>query len=123
VSDGRSRWKVHFAPSAISPVINPWKETTRLTSLRVPGWPNCAKTQALHCINAPIQGSRNKHKGVASIGLLDNFIDQASQPGGRGMTMRGWRFVGLYVYYVLLSALAVLFAAAFATAPYWIWPT
>jgi hypothetical protein len=35
--------------------------------------------------------------------------------------MSGWRFVWLFAYYVLLSALAVLFAAAFATAPLWIW--
>ena len=34
------------------------------------GWPNRAKTQALHCINATIQGARNRHKGVASIDLL-----------------------------------------------------
>jgi hypothetical protein len=36
--------------------------------------------------------------------------------------MSGWRFVGLFAYYVLLAALAALFAAAFATAPLWIWP-
>jgi hypothetical protein len=36
--------------------------------------------------------------------------------------MSGWRFVGLFAYYVLLGALAALFAAAFATAPFWIWP-
>ena len=36
--------------------------------------------------------------------------------------MSGWRFVGLFAYYVLLAALAALFAAAFATAPFWIWP-
>jgi hypothetical protein len=36
--------------------------------------------------------------------------------------MSGWRLIGLYAYCVLLSALAAAFAAAFATAPYWIWP-
>ena len=36
--------------------------------------------------------------------------------------MSGRRFVGLFAYYVLLGALAALFAAAFATAPFWIWP-
>ena len=36
--------------------------------------------------------------------------------------MSGWRFAGLFAYYVLLSVLAVFLAAAFATAPYWIWP-
>jgi hypothetical protein len=65
-------------------------------------------------------------------GLLDNLVGQAEtsrafsdEPADttvRGVTMSGWRCVGLFAYYVLLSALAVLFAAAFATAPYWIWP-
>ena len=36
--------------------------------------------------------------------------------------MNGWRLVGLLAYYVLLGALAALIAAAFATAPFWIWP-
>ena len=65
-------------------------------------------------------------------GLLDNLVGQAEtsrafsdEPADttvRGVTMSGWRCIGLLAYYILLSALAVLFAAAFATAPYWIWP-
>jgi hypothetical protein len=30
--------------------------------------------------------------------------------------------VGLYLYCLLLARLAVLFSAAFATFPYWLWP-
>jgi hypothetical protein len=37
--------------------------------------------------------------------------------------MSTWRFIGLYAYYVLLSALAAAIAAAVGAAPYWIWPT
>jgi hypothetical protein len=37
-------------------------------------------------------------------------------PQWRYGTMSGWRFAGLFAYYVLLSALAALFAAALATA-------
>jgi hypothetical protein len=37
--------------------------------------------------------------------------------------MSGWRLIGLYAYCILLTALAAAFAAAFATAPYWLWPT
>ena len=65
-------------------------------------------------------------------GLLDNLVGQAEtsrafsdEPADttvRGVTMSGWRCIGLLAYYILLSALTVLFAAAFATAPYWIWP-
>jgi hypothetical protein len=57
---------------------------------------------------------------------LTAYIDVSAAAAGRrssrGMTMIGWRLVGLLAYYVLLSALAAVFAAAFATAPYWIWP-
>lgn len=34
----------------------------------------------------------------------------------------GWRFIGLYFYYVLLSALAAVLAAIIGIVPYWIWP-
>ena len=70
-----------------------------------------------------------------TVGVLENFIDQAekrawflydsrsSEPTlNRGGNMSGWRLIGLYVYCVLLTGLATAFAAAFATAPYWIWP-
>lgn len=71
------------------------------------------------------------NKGVASIGLLATSstrrkclreFSETSRSGGRGKTMSGWRFFGLFAYYGLLAALAALFAAAFATAPFWIWP-
>ena len=77
----------------------------------------------------------NEHNDMASVGVLENFIDQAekrawflydsrsSEPTlNRGGNMSGWRLIGLYVYCVLLTGLATAFAAAFATAPYWIWP-
>lgn len=78
---------------------------------------------------AAYQGGQGSHE----FRLLDNFTDQAESYGSvfstkpanatvEEFTMSGWRFVGLLAYYVLLSALAALFAAAFATAPYWIWP-
>ena len=34
--------------------------------------------------------------------------------------MSGWKLIGLYVYCFLLSLLAAVIAAGFATAPYWI---
>ncbi|MET4799743.1 hypothetical protein ABIA96_002312 [Bradyrhizobium sp. LB11.1] len=38
----------------------------------------------------------------------------------RGVAMSGWRFIGLFACCVLLSALVVVIAAAFATLPHWI---
>lgn len=38
------------------------------------------------------------------------------------MTVRGWGAIGLYLYCLLLATLAVLFSAAFATFPHWLWP-
>ena len=77
----------------------------------------------------------NEHNDMASVGVLENFIDQAEKRAwflydsrssaptlNRGGNMSGWRLIGLYVYCVLLTGLATAFAAAFATAPYWIWP-
>jgi hypothetical protein len=40
----------------------------------------------------------------------------------RGAAMSGWRLIGLYLYFVLLSAVAAALAAALAVAPHWIWP-
>ena len=61
-----------------------------------------------------------------AFGLLDNSVGQDESSLADAAveigTMSGWRFAGLFAYYVLLSALAALFAAAFATAPIWIWP-
>ena len=36
--------------------------------------------------------------------------------------MSDWGPVGLYLYCLLLATLAVLFSAAFATFPHWLWP-
>lgn len=38
----------------------------------------------------------------------------------RGVAISGWRFIGLFVCCVLLSALVVVIAAAVATPPHWI---
>jgi ribose/xylose/arabinose/galactoside ABC-type transport system permease subunit len=38
----------------------------------------------------------------------------------RASEASGWRLVGLYFYYFLLSAVAAALAGIFATAPYWI---
>jgi hypothetical protein len=38
-------------------------------------------------------------------------------------SMSGWRLIVLYAYCFLLTAVAAAFAASFATAPYWLWPT
>jgi hypothetical protein len=91
-----------------------------------------ALLQTLHCINMTIPAARNPHKGwrvsvcsaTSSIrrkslrDLSMKPVEAASRYGGRGMTMSGWRFVSIFAWYVLLSAVAALFAAA----PYWIWP-
>jgi len=45
----------------------------------------------------------------------------ALNEGGCGTT--GWQVIGLYLYCVLLAALAAAVAAALATAPHWIWPS
>ena len=59
-----------FARSAISRIINPWKKTTRLTWIHVPGWPNHEDTSAsLHQRGNPKVPAMDT-KGVASIGLL-----------------------------------------------------
>src|SRR4051812_24096112 len=50
------------------------------------------------------------------------FLQSRATPQSESLTMSGWRFAGLFAYYIVLSALAVIFAAAFATAPYWLWP-
>jgi hypothetical protein len=34
----------------------------------------------------------------------------------------GWRVIGLFLFYTLLSALAAALAAAIGTLPYWAWP-
>jgi hypothetical protein len=33
-----------------------------------------------------------------------------------------WKLVRLFLYCVVLSAVAAVFAAAFALMPYWLWP-
>jgi hypothetical protein len=44
----------------------------------------------------------------------------AGRRHSRGVNMSGWKVLRLYMYYVTLSALAALLAAAAATLPYWI---
>jgi hypothetical protein len=39
----------------------------------------------------------------------------------RPVETSGWRVIGLYAFYVLLSALAAALSAAIGTLPYWIW--
>ena len=41
---------------------------------------------------------------------------------GYGRMLNGWRLFGLYIYCLLLTALAVAFVTIFVAAPYLIWP-
>jgi hypothetical protein len=45
--------------------------------------------------------------------------DRSASPHTRELS--GWRLIGLYFYYVLLSALAAALAAIVGILPYWIW--
>ena len=39
----------------------------------------------------------------------------------RPVETSGWRVIGLYAFYVLLSGLAAALSAAIGMLPYWIW--
>lgn len=45
-------------------------------------------------------------------------VDEDTRP----VETSGWRVIGLFAYYTLLSACAAALAAAIGTLPYWIWP-
>jgi hypothetical protein len=57
----------------------------------------------------------NPMKSEASIRC--SVLDEREWP------MSGWRAFGLYLYIVLLAALAAAVAAGLAIAPHWLWPS
>ena len=45
-----------------------------------------------------------------------------SEEDTRPVETSGWRVIGLWAFYVLLSALTVALSAAIGTLPHWAWP-
>jgi len=48
------------------------------------------------------------------------MIDRSSGPPRQRPELNGWRFLGLYLYCLLLSALATVLAIIIATWPQWV---
>jgi hypothetical protein len=51
-----------------------------------------------------------------------NSAPHVSQDEDIPVERSGWRVIGLFTLYALLSALAAVLSAAIGMLPYWIWP-
>jgi hypothetical protein len=61
---------------------------------------------------------RNNEGRFMKRGTAPRFSEEDTRP----VETSGWRVIGLWAFYVLLSALTAALSAAIGTLPYWVWP-